>query len=96
MLGASRSNRHARLINVDAYFIGSPLPPSGQVVRTHELELGSEVGRGAMGVVYAARWEGKDVAVKTLINSSAAQLAATEQAALSPLRLDQLSAQLTH
>ena len=41
--------------------------------------MGVEIARGGMGVVQAAVWQGKQVAVKSLLHHSSAQLAAIEQ-----------------
>jgi len=39
-------------------------------VNIDELEMGAEIGAGALGVVHKAMWKGTEVAVKTLIASS--------------------------
>ena len=44
--------------------------------------MGDQLARGAMGVVHAAVWQGRNVAVKTLLDSSVAQIALTEQVLL--------------
>ena len=52
--------------------------PPWRVIRWEELEVGALIAKGAMGAVHAAQWEGRAVAAKTLHDTSAAQLAATE------------------
>ncbi|KAL1527154.1 hypothetical protein AB1Y20_015834 [Prymnesium parvum] len=53
--------------------------PPWQVIHWAELEVGALLAQGAMGAVHAARWNGQSVAAKTLHDTSANQLVATEQ-----------------
>ncbi len=73
--------------------VGEP-PGAGNVFRLGEYELGAELGRGAMGVVYRARQPGlkRDVAVKMILASRFAGEAARKRF----LAEAELIAQLDH
>lgn len=61
------------LRHVDSSFDDGPLPPmpsstDGSVIPFDEMTIEDEIGRGAFGVVYSARWRGSKVAVKKLLS----------------------------
>ena len=61
----------------------TPAPPTHKapwsLITLRELELGEKLAAGAFSRVHAGRWQGRDVAVKVLTDTSAAQLRACEE-----------------
>ena len=53
-------------------------PPPWELITLDALQMGERLGGGGMGAVHSAFWQGEPVAVKTMHDTSAAQLAAVE------------------
>ena len=53
-------------------------PPPWELITLDALQMGERLGGGGMGAVHGAFWQGEPVAVKTMHDTSAAQLAAVE------------------